>query len=83
MVTFCAKRFLLIQFDGLRLRLYRSGNSILPFHPMWVQQKLVIGGVIKHRHLFRAHDDELLFLNGVQPAYKDVSLYTARKIEVT
>ena len=60
--------------DGPALRLVGNGQAVLPVDRVGVKDQLRFDGlcIVKNEHAAAAHDDELLFLVGVEPAHEDM-----------
>ena len=72
----------LFEFNDFAVGFHGRRYPVPPFDFMGIQHQLVFGGVIEHRHLFRPDHYQPLLFKGMQPAYKDVRLYSAGKVEV-
>src|SRR5262245_33266489 len=78
--TFFPKRLGLVEFDGFAFRFAGDRNAIHPIDTMWIEHKLVVRvGIIEHRHFLISDDNQLLFLEWMQPADKNVGLDAALK----
>ena len=61
--------------DGLAFRLLGYGDAVLPIDGVGIENQFLFDGfrIIEDEHAVAPHDDELLLLKGVEPAYEDVS----------
>src|SRR5215472_2707762 len=59
----------------------RYGRTVEPVNGVRIEDKLIFGlDIIENRHLLRTDDRQLLFFEGMEPAYKDVGLNSAAEL---
>jgi len=70
--------------DGSALRLVGYGQAVLPVDGVGVVNQLRFDGlcIVEDEHAAAAHDDELLFLVGIEPAHEDVGADARGELEV-
>src|SRR3954469_12011275 len=83
MLALRLQRLPIVERNDFPFRLDGGWNSIFPFYFVRIQNELVLGSVIKHRHLLGADDHEPLLLKRVQPADENMGLNSAWKTELT
>ena len=83
MLALGLERLAMVQSDILALRFDGRGYAVLPFHLVGIQHQFVLGGVIKHRHLFRTDNHQPLLFERMKPAHKNVRVNAAGKLKLT
>src|SRR5208283_1594505 len=83
MLAFRTERLAIVERHNLPLRSYSGRDAVFPFDLMRIEHQFVLDGVVEHGHLLRAHHNQFLFLDWVQPADEDVCAHAAGKFEVT
>ena len=79
MATFVRQRLFGRDRHYLGVRFPRDRCAVNPVHMMRVQDEFLLREIVQHRHFFVPDHDQLLLLEGVQPAHEHVSLHPAGK----